>query len=79
MMPAQSLRTRRKSSDITATLVALKARVNRSRLSGIERGYIQPTDEEMERLQTALDQLIQAKAAIQKTATDQGWPAARFA
>jgi hypothetical protein len=33
----------------------------------------------MERLQTALNDLIQAKAAIQKTATDHGWPAARFA
>lgn len=79
MTPIQTLRARRKSCDITATLVALKARVNRSRLSAIERGYIQPTDEEMERLQTALNDLIQAKAAIQKTATDHGWPAARFA
>jgi transcriptional regulator with XRE-family HTH domain len=67
------------SSDITATLVAMKANLNRSRLSAIEHGYIQPTDEEMERLQKALDHLIQAKAAIQRAATANGWPAARFA
>ena len=52
----------------------MKARINRSRLSGIERGYVQPTDEELQRLTSAVDQLIDAKAAIQKTAAAVGWP-----
>ena len=53
---------------------AAKARVNRSRLSNFERGYSQPTEEELKRLASALKHLIDAKAAVQKTAVAVGWP-----
>ena len=74
MTTANALRSKRVAAEIPATLLAMKARINRSRLSGIERAYVQPTDEELQRLTSALDQLIDAKAAIQKTAAAVGWP-----
>jgi transcriptional regulator with XRE-family HTH domain len=62
--------------EVPATLLAAKVGVNRSRLSNIERGYIQPTEEEMERLHASLAQLITAKAVIQRAAASVGWPTA---
>ena len=55
-------------------MLAAKAGINRSRLSSIERGYIQPTEEEMRRLHASLEQLISAKAVIQQAAASVGWP-----
>jgi len=62
------------AAEIPAILLAAKAKVNRSRLSGIERGYVQPTADELQRLSQALEQLIYAKAAIRKAASSVGWP-----
>ena len=74
MMNTQTLRSARVAAEIPATLLAANAGVNRSRLSNIERGYVHPTDEEMQRLSSALEELIYARAAIQKTAAAVGWP-----
>jgi transcriptional regulator with XRE-family HTH domain len=62
--------------ELRSKRVAAKAGVNRSRLSNIERGYIQPTEEEMNRLDASLEQLISAKAVIQQAAASVGWPTA---
>ena len=74
MTSTQALRSKRVIAEIPATLLAAKARVNRSRLSNIERGYVQPTEEEMQRLSTALDELIQAKSVLDRVAASMGWP-----
>jgi len=68
------LRSKRIAAEIPATLLAAKARINRSRLSNLERGYVQPTDEELQRLARALEELIRAKMVIQKAAVAVGWP-----
>jgi transcriptional regulator with XRE-family HTH domain len=73
-MMIKELRSKRVAAEIPATLLAARAKINRSRLSSIERGYVQPTEEELQRLSAALNQLIQAKAAIKRTATALGWP-----
>ncbi len=73
-MMVKELRSKRVAAEIPATLLAAKAKVNRSRLSNLERGYVQPTEEELHRLISALEQLVHAKAAIQKTAAAVGWP-----
>jgi predicted transcriptional regulator len=70
----KDLRSKRVAAEIPASLLAAKAGVNRSRLSNLERGYAQPTDAEILRLSSALEQLIDAKAAIQKIASAVGWP-----
>ena len=71
-MTVQALRAERIAAEIPATLLAAKAKVNRSRLSNLERGYAQATEEELQRLTSALDQLIDAKAAIHRTAAAVG-------
>jgi len=73
-MTFEELRTKRVAAEIPATLLAARARVNRSRLSNLERGYAKPTEEELGRLTTALEQLIDAKAAIREAAASVGWP-----
>ena len=74
MASVQELRSKRVTAEIPATLLAAKAKVNRSRLSNLERGYAQPTEDELQRLNAALDQLIQAKSVIDRAAASVGWP-----
>jgi transcriptional regulator with XRE-family HTH domain len=73
MNTARALRSQRIAAEIPATLLAAKAKVNRCRLSNIERGYVLPTAQELERLQTALEELIEAKAAVDLVAASVGW------
>jgi transcriptional regulator with XRE-family HTH domain len=75
MMTVKELRSKRLAAEIPATLLAVKAKVNRSRLSNLECGYLRPTEEELHRLNTALDHLILAKSAIDRVADSLGWPA----
>jgi len=74
MTSTKALRSKRVAAEIPATLLAAKAGVNRSRLSGIERGYVQPTEDELQRLHESLEQLIRDKAVIQQAAASVGWP-----
>ena len=74
MTTAKELRSKRAAAEIPATLLALKAKVNRARLSGIERGYVQATEDELHRLRTALEELIKAKSVIDSVAESVGWP-----
>lgn len=76
-MIVKELRSKRVAAEIPATLLAAKAKINRSRLSGIERGYVEATPNELQRLAAALEELIHAKAVIAQTAADLGWPATR--
>ena len=55
-------------------MLAAKSKLNRCRLSNIERGYVKPTTQELERLHAALDELIRTKAVIEKAAAALGWP-----
>jgi transcriptional regulator with XRE-family HTH domain len=73
-MTLTQLRSKRIGAEISASMLAAKARVNRSRLSNLERGYAQPTEEELQRLTSALEQLIDARASIHRTAAAVGWP-----
>jgi transcriptional regulator with XRE-family HTH domain len=73
-MTANELRSKRIAAEISATVLAANAKVNRSRLSNIERGYVQATQQELERLSTALDALIKAKTVVDRVAASVGWP-----
>ena len=74
MKNTYELRSARVAAEIPATLLAAKAEINRSRLSAIERGYIPATDDELNRLNQALEQLLKAKSVIQQAAASVGWP-----
>lgn len=68
------LKLRRLTAGISGSVLCAKAGLSRSRLSLIERGYIAAPADELKRLEFALDELIRAKAAIQKMAAGVGWP-----
>jgi predicted transcriptional regulator len=74
MMTPHELRSKRVAAEIAATVLATKAKVNRSRLSNIECGHVQPNENELQRLNRALERLIKARTAIRKTAVAAGWP-----
>ena len=75
-MTIEEIRSKRRGAEITSTLLAVRAGIHRSRLSCIEHGYVQPSADELRRLQATLEKLIEAKAAVQKTAASVGWPMA---
>lgn len=70
----KTLRLKRRAEDISATLLASKAKINRTRLSFIECGHIQPSEDELQRLSAALDELITAKYKVRQVAEEVGWP-----
>jgi hypothetical protein len=78
-MTIREFRAKRLAAGVPAIAVAARAKKNRSWLSGVECGHFQATTEEMELLQVTLEQLIEAKLAIQKTAAAVGWPGAEGA
>jgi hypothetical protein len=73
-MMIKELRSKRFAAEVPAILLAAKATVNHSRLSNLQCGYAQPTEEESLRLTSAIEQLSDAKADVQKAAAVVGWP-----
>ena len=59
---------------ITGGVLCRKAGIDRSRLSQIERGYIQPSEEEFRRIGDALEGLLLAKKQLVAAAVKVGWP-----
>lgn len=74
MMTGPEIRTRRKVAKIAGALLCQKANINRSKLSDIELGYVQATDEELTRLTAALETLISAREKLAAAAKKLGWP-----
>lgn len=68
------LRDRRQQIGIAGHLVCRRAGIGRSRLSDIERGYVQPSQAEMDRIGQALEELARAKKKLEATAAECGWP-----
>ena len=74
MIDPPTLRAKRTGAGIVGKVLCNKCGIARSRLSDIERGYAKASAEELARMDTALDELIQAKILIDKVATSLGWP-----
>jgi transcriptional regulator with XRE-family HTH domain len=73
-MDGKEIRRTRKENEIAGHLVCGRAGVSRSRLSDIERGYVQPSQNELARIERALRELYRAKQKLAATATECGWP-----
>jgi len=73
-MSGIDLRNRRQQIGIPGHLLCRRAGIGRSRLSDIERGYVQPSQAEMDRIDRALEELSRAKEKLEATATECGWP-----
>jgi len=77
-MSGNELRRKRPKAGIPGHIVCLKAGVGRSRLSDIEREYVQPSDHDVARIDQALDELISAKQRLLAAAVECGWPPGTF-
>jgi hypothetical protein len=75
MITPTTIRSKRIAGAIAGQVVCIKLGITRTRLSDIERGYIKPDGEELQRIDSALDQLIAAKETLRQTAIALGWPA----
>ena len=73
-MQGHQLRQLRLANNIPGLVVCSRAGVSRTRLSDIERGYVQPREDEWVRLSRALDELILARQRVAQVATQVGWP-----
>jgi predicted transcriptional regulator len=74
MSKGSQIRERRVRAGIPGGLVCRKAGIVRSRLSDIERGYVTPRADEIQRLTDALEELIAGKSVIEAAAAEIGWP-----
>jgi predicted transcriptional regulator len=59
---------------ISGGMLCSKAKIDRSRLSKIECGYILPSDSEIKRIAEALEDLLTAKKKLVAVAAELGWP-----
>lgn len=73
-MNGQQLRQKRIAAGIAGALLSERAKVDRARLSHIERGYSQPSEAEVKRLTQALDELTTARRKVAEYAAQCGWP-----
>jgi len=69
------IRALRQRAGLAGHLICKKTGIARSRLSDIERGYVQPTSSEIVEIGRALDELVRAKQELTATAERIGWPA----
>ena len=74
MTTGTQIRAKRNAAGIVGLVLCLRAGIARSRLSDIERGYVTPTDDEISRIDAALEDLVRAKAKVAATAAAEGWP-----
>ena len=74
VVTGNEIRRRRASAGITGDVLCQKAAISRTRLSNIERGYIQPSQAELLRISQALEALLAAKERLMEVAEELGWP-----
>jgi transcriptional regulator with XRE-family HTH domain len=70
----KELRARRVSAYIPGPLLSKRAGISGSRLSKIERGYVEASADELSRLGEALSALISAREKVAAVAETVGWP-----
>ena len=74
MIAAAIIKAKRSAAGIPGSILCKRIGIARSRLSDIERGYVTARPEELLRIESALEQLIQDKNAIEDVAASLGWP-----
>lgn len=74
MCIGSEIRAKRTAAGIAGWLVCAKVGIARSRLSDIERGYVTPSQQEIVRINAAVDDLARVKRKIAAVAAEEGWP-----
>jgi transcriptional regulator with XRE-family HTH domain len=73
-MTGKDLRHKRTAAGISGDVVSRNIGIERSRLCQIEKEYLTPKKEEIDRIASALENLIAAKEKINEFAKEHGWP-----
>ena len=73
-MTGAVLREKRRRAGLAGQLVCRRARMSRSRLCAIERGYVRLSREEAQRIAAAIDHLSQARMQLMQLASHLGCP-----
>jgi transcriptional regulator with XRE-family HTH domain len=78
MTDAATIKAKRTAAGIVGRLLCKRLGIARSRLSDIECGYVKPSADELARMDALLDELIEAKSILRRTAASLGWPEGSF-
>jgi transcriptional regulator with XRE-family HTH domain len=73
-MDGSRIRRKRIAAGIPGSLLCIRAKISRSRLSDLERGYIAGATDEFLRIERTLDELIEARRKVEQVAAEVGWP-----
>ena len=73
-MTGKQLRNLRLMVGLSGRLICNQSGVERSRLSDIERGYVEPKPPELARIEKAISDLTRAKERVAVLAAEVGWP-----
>jgi transcriptional regulator with XRE-family HTH domain len=76
MICGRTLRAKRIAAGIPGDVVAARVRIDRARLSRLERNVITAHDGELNRIEAAIDELAEAKRSVENHAAEVGWPMA---
>jgi transcriptional regulator with XRE-family HTH domain len=68
------IKRQRQKAGISGHLVCRQSGLGRSRLSDIEREYVDPSPAEVERIRSAIEKLVHAKERVAQVAKEVGWP-----
>jgi transcriptional regulator with XRE-family HTH domain len=74
MIDTATIRAKRTAAGIPGSILCKKLGIARSRLSNVERGYLTASAEELERIDSALEELLKAQSVLRQTAKALGWP-----
>jgi len=71
-MTAKNIRAKRAAAGIPGYAVCKLARISRAKLSDIERGNVNATPEDLQRIGSAIDQILRTRQHLAKLATEAG-------
>jgi transcriptional regulator with XRE-family HTH domain len=71
-MTLSNLRVKRAAAGIAGQIVCQMAGIARSRFSDIEREYVTPTAEELQRIDAAIEEIICTRQHLEKLAAEAG-------
>ena len=71
-MTPKTLRAKRAAAGIPGSALCQIAGIARSKLSDIEREYVAATPEELQRIDTAIDEILRTRRHLTKLATEAG-------
>jgi transcriptional regulator with XRE-family HTH domain len=76
MNSGKLLRQKRIEKGLAGSLVSGRSGVSRTKLSDIECGYVLPSEDEVSRINAAIEFLADTRKLMEHAAVEAGWPGA---